>query len=94
MAIGKYFAVAGGQAAEEGKSVKKCSHFVSHSWADERFYPTKKVRMMRGFLCLQQLLARPGRLRRVADGARTQDEGGARRVARDRRAQPRYPRTD
>ena len=30
-----------------GKSVKKCSHFVSHSWADERFYPTQKVHLER-----------------------------------------------
>jgi hypothetical protein len=46
---------------KRGKNVKpgrKCSYFVSHAWNDEKNYPRKKVRMLRGFLCLQQLLVR------------------------------------
>jgi len=41
-----------------GTRVTECDHFVSHSWKDEKIFPKMKVKMMRGFLCLQQLLAR------------------------------------
>ena len=43
---------------ERGETVKKCTYFVSHAWNDEKLFPKKKVRMLRGFLCLQQLLVR------------------------------------
>lgn len=41
-----------------GTRVTECDHFVSHSWKDEKTFPKMKVKMMRGFLCLQQLVAR------------------------------------
>jgi len=43
---------------ERGETVKKCTYFVSHAWNDEKNFKGKKVRMLRGFLCLQQLLVR------------------------------------